>query len=594
MKRLGAIALAVGVLTASCAGHGGSPLPQGPGATQGQTTHSNLGTGTTRPASIAAIPSGWAATGTQALTLRNATDLGALDSTKVLTVRIGLQMRNAQQAQSLVQQRATLTPDQVTAQFGPTADQVSAVTSYLQTQGFTNIAVEPNNMLVSADATVAQIQKAFNTQLDSFSQNGITVFANTTAALVPATLGNIVTAVLGLNDMKMKPAPITKCWPASMVGSVSSPVATPCLRDFNAPSFWAAYDAGSTPTGKNTTVAVMAEGDLSQVIPDLRTAEAKDGLPQVPASIVHVGLASPDTSGLDEWDLDTQSSTGIANGVSHLYIYDTTSLTDSDVAFEYNHWVHDNLAKLGNSSFGECEAFPYLDGAMLVDDQLFLMAAVQGQTMFVSSGDTGSACPVAVNTGVGGTGVPGVSYPASSPYVVAVGGTTLVTNPDGTYLGEAAWNGGGGGLSAFEYQPFWEVGTQPASTSTTAGLGVARGIPDIAMDADPNTGADVYVNGSLLIVGGTSLASPLAMGVYSRLQTAHGNALGFGPIAFYGIYQNYPSPTQFSGGPPPTQLRGGYHDILSGDNGAFTALPGYDYTTGMGSFDITKANETIR
>ena len=593
MKKLGAIALVAGVFTASCAGHGGSPLPQN--ATQAQQTHTNSrGTGTSRPATVAAVPDGWSATGTQALSLQNASDLGALDSSKVLTVRLGLQMRNASQAQALLQQGQTLSASAVTAQFGPTADQVAAVTSYLQSQGFTNVSAEPNNMIVSGDATVATIQKAFNTQLHSFSLNGATVFANTTAALVPTALGSIVTAVLGLNDIKMTTAPITKCWPASMVGQVSSPVATPCLRDFNAPSFWAAYNAGTTPTGRQTTVGVIAEGDLSQVIPDLRTAEAKDGLTQVPASIIRVGLASPDTAGLDEWDLDTQSSTGIANGVSHLYIYDTTSLTDSDVAFAYNHWVHDDVARLGNSSFGECEAFPYLDGAMLVDDQLFLMGAVQGQTMFVSSGDTGSACPVAVNTGVGGTGVPGVSYPAASPYVVAVGGTTLVTNPDGTYLGETSWNGGGGGVSAFEYQPFWEVGIQPASNSTTAGLGVARGIPDIAMDADPNTGADVWINGKMTIIGGTSLASPLAMGVYSRLQSAHGNALGFAAIPLYNIYRNYGSPTQLSGGPPPTQLRGGYHDILSGDNGAFTALPGYDYTTGMGSLDITQMNATIR
>ena len=592
MKKLGAIALVAGVFTASCAGHGGSPLPQN--AAQSQQQHNSRGTGTSRPAAVATVPDGWAATGTQALTLQNATDLGALDASKIITVRLGLQMRNASQAQALVQQRQVLSASAVTSQFGPTSDQVSAVTSYLQSQGFTNVSVEPNNMIVSGNASVATVQKAFNTQLHSFSLGGATVFANTTAALVPTALGSVVAAVLGLNNIKMTTAPITKCWPASMITQANSPVATPCLRDFNAPSFWAAYDAGTTPTGRQTTVAVMAEGDLSQVIPDLRTAEAKDGLMQVPTSIVHVGLASPDTAGLDEWDLDTQSSSGIANGVSHLYIYDTTSLTDSDVALEYNHWVHDDVARLGNSSFGECEAFPYLDGAMIVDDQLFLMGAVQGQTMFTSSGDTGSACPVAVNTGVGGTGVPGVSYPAASPYVVSVGGTTFATNPDGTYLGEAAWNGGGGGLSAFEYQPFWEVGVQPASNSTTSGLGVARGIPDIAMDADPNTGADVYVNGTLSIIGGTSLASPLAMGVYARLQSAHGNALGFAPVPLYNIYRNNPSPTQISGGPPPTQLRGGFHDILSGDNGAFTALPGYDYTTGMGSFDITKANAAIQ
>jgi len=161
-------------------------------------------------------------------------------------------------------------------------------------------------------------------------------------------------------------------------------------------------------------------------------------------------------------------------------------------------------------------------------------------------------------------------------------------------LGEAAWVGSGGGVSAFEYQPYWEQNVQPASNSTTGGLGVARGVPDIAMDADPNTSpAEIYVGGTLNYVGGTSLSSPLSMGVYARLQSAHGNALGFAAPQLYSIYVNNPSPTQLNSGPPPTQLRGGYHDVLSGANGTYTALPGYDYTTGLGAFDISLVNAAI-
>ena len=590
MKKLGAVALTVGLATAACSSHGGNPiLPQ---TSTGQ--HNTIGAGTTRVSSVAvAAPAGWATTSTQALSLNNATDLGPLDSAKVLTVRVGLQMRNVSQAQQVVQSGQTLSAAQVQAQFAPTSEQANAVVNYLQSQGLTNIHVEPNNMIVSADGTVAQIQSAFNTKLESFSQNGANVFANIAPAFVPQALGGNAVVVLGLHNIAMKVVPQGGL--GCNFGLTSgTPVAAPCTASY-APADWAkVYDTGNTPTGANTTIAVMAEGNVSSVVSDLLFAEQKWGLPQVPVSVVQVGLQSPDKSGATEWDLDTQSSTGIACNLNQLYIYYTNSLTDSDVSLEFNRWMSQDVAQLGNASFGECEATPYLDGAMLLNDMVFLQAAVQGQTMFASSGDNGSGCPVLVATGVPASGPPLVSWPATSPYVVSVGGTSLFANPDGTYLGEATWVGSGGGVSAFEYQPFWEVGVQPASNSTTAGLGVARGVPDIAMDADPNTSpADVYIGGTLNFVGGTSLSSPLSMGVFARLQSAHNNAFGFAAIPLYRIYATNPSPTQLSGGPPPTQLRGGFHDILSGSDGAYSALPGYDYTTGLGTFDISKTNAVI-
>jgi subtilase family serine protease len=177
--------------------------------------------------------------------------------------------------------------------------------------------------------------------------------------------------------------------------------------------------------------------------------------------------------------------------------------------------------------------------------------------------------------------------------VVAVGGTTLLTNPDGTYLGETGWLGSGGGISQFEYSPYWESPAQPLGSTPTGQS--FRGVPDVSMDADPNFGgaAVVYENGAKNYIGGTSLASPLSMGVYARMQSAHNNALGFGAIALYRVYAAYPNATELSGGPPPTQLRGGYHDVLSGSNGQYQNTPGYDYVTGLGSFDISAMNAAI-
>src|SRR6202030_3033534 len=106
----------------------------------------------------------------------------------------------------------------------------------------------------------------------------------------------------------------------------------------------------------------------------------------------------------------------------------------------------------------------------------------------------------------------------SSPWVIGVGGTTLQTNSNGSYSNEIAWVAGGGGPSLLEAQPAYQQGVAPPG---------GRGVPDIAMDADPNSGANVYVNGHPQGVGGTSLSSPLALGVWARMESARGNRLGF-------------------------------------------------------------------
>jgi subtilase family serine protease len=247
--------------------------------------------------------------------------------------------------------------------------------------------------------------------------------------------------------------------------------------------------------------------------------------------------------------------------------------------------------KAFNMSFGECEFQAYIDGAMILDDEVFGEAALHGITAFASSADQGSACPVVGTNGVPLSGPPDTSYPASSPYVISVGGTNLFTNADYTFDFETAWESGGGGPSYFENPPFWQAYTGsgtlpivPSSEGSAAGTG--RGVPDVSMCAGGTVlaicSANVFVNGAVVLVGGTSLSSPLAMGSWARIQTAHKNKLGFaGPL----IYQ------LANGGPSPSSPD--FNDVLLGGNGLFTALPGYDYTTGLGSWDIYKINKVI-
>jgi pseudomonalisin len=512
----------------------------------------------------------WANTSTQAIPLVNATSLGDLPATNTLRVAVALKLRNQSALNQYIQAindpnnalyGSELSPDQFTATYGPTSDAVAAVSSYLTSQGLTNVAVESNNLFVTATGTVAQVQSAFNTHIGLFAQHGAHVYANTTAAQVPAALGGSVASVLGLSNAGVMRTPTAR--PSATLPTY--------LNEYSPQGFQLAYDAGATPIGSKTAIAIFAEGDLTQVVTDLRTEEAANHLSQVPLSIVPVGIASPDTAGVDEWDMDTQFSTGMADRVSHLYIYDTTSLTDSDVALMFNKFVAQKVAKAGSASFGLCEVFAFLDGSMLADDEVFAEAAAQGQTVFSSAGDTGGFCPVgpaAVN-GVP-AGAPMVNYPASSTYVVAVGGTSLLTNADGTYNNEIAWAAGGGGLSQFDLGGYWQSGVNPGTT-------VGKGVPDLALDADPNSGANVYINGAPTGVGGTSLSSPLALGVWARIESAHGNSIGFAAPHLYGLYQS-----------------AAFHDIILGNTGPWPATPGYDYATGIGTFDIAQANTLIK
>jgi len=567
----------------------------------------------------------WVSTATKALPLTNATQLGALSSNNPLHIVVGLKMRNAALVQPTLKRMLTpgdplygtsLSVAQFVEQFGPTTAQLEAVENYLSSYGFKNVSASDNRLLVEADGTAAQAEAAFNTALASFTHGGKTVFANISDAQVPASLASTVVAVLGLNNVSALHPDIFKY--TDPCTAPACPVPDPSNEEYGAQQYQIAYDAaypGATPTATNlkqkitpgcsTAIGIITEGDIGTVsskapngpgnpsasstgvIHDLYLYEQLYKLPGVPVTIEYAGLPSPDTSGADEWDLDTQTSTGIAQQVKALYLYVATSLTDSDIGLAINKVVTDNKVKAFNMSFGECEFFPYLDGAMVLDDEMFGEAALQGMTPFASADDNGSACPVLPTNGVPLSGPPSVAYPASSPYVIAVGGTNLLTNANFTYDYETAWEGGGGGVSGFETAPFWQSytgsGTVPIVPSAEAGQ---RGVPDVAMCAG-GTGlaicsANIYVGGTTELVGGTSLSSPLSVGSWARIESAHSNKLGFaGPLIY-----------QLANGAP-TLSSPYFNDVTLGANGYGVALPGYDYTTGLGSWDIYVVNQQI-
>jgi subtilase family serine protease len=243
-----------------------------------------------------------------------------------------------------------------------------------------------------------------------------------------------------------------------------------------------------------------------------------------------------------------------------MVFYNAKSFTNSNITLALNRAETDNTAAVINVSLGECETYTASstgDGSMDTDDQIFQLAIAQGQTFSVSTGDTGSKeCGNPAGTAVG------ASYPASSPYVIAVGGTTLYTDSSGNYGGEAVWSGAGGSPSLYEPQPSWQNGVVPGSY---------RGLPDIAFDANPNSGAIIIVNGTTAQYGGTSLASPLFVASWARIQANNNARLGF------------PAGWIYSHG---AQMTPAFQDVTSGSNGDYSATTGWDYASGFGSFDV--------
>lgn len=533
-----------------------------------------LGIGTFGPGAAHAAGS-WTTTATQAIPVPAVGTL-PMNPLQQIHVVVGLTPRNKAQLDALAaavstpgsaQFGQTITPDEFLASYAPTADQVQSVVNYLAGQGFTNIEPSANNLTVSAYGSAASVESAFNTQLVAFLSLGRSVFANIAPAQVPAALGTTVSAVVGLQSLGGMTTPLVR-----RDGVPQDPLTTP---PYSGPQYQVAYDAGATSTGFGTTIGIVTEGDISQVPKDLRQYEAEFNLPQVPYEIVPTGLQTSDTAGTDEWDLDSQSSSGIAGNLKKIIFYNAGSLGDADLIPAYEKIVSENRVKAVNMSFGGCETIEYLSGGMLLADLAYEQGAAEGITFFASSGDGGASCQLVANAGEPVL-LGSVEYPASSPYVVSVGGTSLLTNSDYTYDLETAWVSGGGGTSLWEVPGIWTSGVIPP-VNTTGGM---RAVPDVAMVGDPNIGgADVVVSGADTGIGGTSLSSPLAVGTWARLQSAHGNCYGFAAPIFYASFgQPFPSAAK------------DFHDVILGDNFLYPATPGWDFTTGLGSFDIAAVN----
>jgi pseudomonalisin len=545
-----------------------------------------------------------------------ATLTGTVPATQTVTVGVFLTNPNQAAEDASVKQLYDpsspnygnyLDPDTFNSQFGVPAAKFQAVQSWLQGAGLTVTPIDGSTQYVLASGSAAQVGAAFGTPLNNYTAAGRDFYANAVAPTVPASLG--ISDVLGLNNFNRLHIPRVQATGATTTTAVPTNGSVPKTGLLSIRDLWSIYDAPSTNMGNGQTMAIFGWGVTDPVIPDLRSFEAEWGLPGVPIAVKKYGdTSTPDTSGdgaTTEWELDTQASTGMAPNVTGETLYFARHNDEAESLAAFAGWVNDKHGPLqGSASFGECENVGnanaiLTDGMEVPGDKILEQAAAEGRTLFASTGDTGASCPVIGLPEVGaGNGLltqlyPGLNWPSASPWAVAVGGTDLTgdgNTPEHRFT-ESAWEYTGGGNSTSEAAGSYQTGvastncTFDANGNPTIAGPLCRSTPDVAsISGDVVTGNGVLINddaGADAQGAGTSLSSPLWLGIWARIQAAAKSAKGLG-FANYQIYKLAKS----SGGRD-------FYDVTVGDNLPYPAKPGYDNTTGWGTPEISQIMQDL-
>jgi subtilase family serine protease len=582
--------------------------------------------------------------------LASYTDLGPTATSRHMQLDITIARPNPAGEQALYHALYTpgsgsyhdfLTPAEFDSEFGVSQATFDAASGFATSHGLTVTSAPGSRDLLVLDGTVGQVEKTFGVSIHNFRGDGTTFYANTTGPLVPAGLS--ITGVVGLNSKlgmhlfhNGPKSPMPSGTPHGTAPAQDTCAAGTCTGLTTPQDLWSIYDqpggAGADPNG-NTTVdfgqgqqmAVFGEGQTDPVIANLRTFERLHKLPQVPIQVVHTDgkqVSYNDNSGEIEWDLDTQASTGMSPDVLDEVLYFGHDLSDQSVLNVFNTWADDPHGPLqANASYGECEENPAGDAlgstpAAFSAGQMFTLASesalakanMEGRTLFSSAGDTGSSCPVvpaATLNGVTNEVVPIVNYPASSPHAVDVGGTVLYgadTNPTQRQL-EYTWTYTGGGTSFVFAKPGYQDGIaniagvcdySPGGGTENVGK-PCRGAPDVAAQS-----GDILTNGYGIVAdgetnypgGGTSLSSPLWMGMWNRVQATapkqNGRNAGLG-FANETLYRQFNS----ANGSRDFFDIGGSAKSPPAGNGFYISTPGWDYTSGMGAPDVTNLAQDI-
>ncbi|MBD6955306.1 MAG: S53 family peptidase [Thermoplasmata archaeon] len=309
--------------------------------------------------------------------------------------------------------------------------------------------------------------------------------------------------------------------------------------------------------GSGTTIVIVDAYGSSSITTDVNYFDSYFGLPQIKLNIYYPEgkVNAKNTGWAQETTLDVEWAHSIAPGATiDLVVVKSASFSDLYAGLQYavNLKSSTNVVAI-SMSFGAAESRTPTS-TLSQWDSLFSTAISYGITPIASSGDNGA---------YDGTSSLTVNFPASDPNVLSVGGTTL-TITNNAWNGETTWSGSGGGSSSYFAEPSY----QKSVSLITNGY---RGVPDVAYDANPNTGVSVYYSGSWYVFGGTSIGAPQWAGLIAIASQIQGHGLGLVQSVIYSLASGS-SYSQY------------FHDIVSGpSNGYYNAGPGWDYVTGWGT-----------
>ena len=539
---------------------------------------------------------------------------GKVAATSHVSFGLVLALRNAAGARSFVRSVSSpgsatfhhyLSDAQWASRFGPTKAAVARAEAWLRHQGFTVGAVPKDRLFVSASGTALKVEHAFGVQLGYYKVNGHKVRLANGKLTIPSTIAGAVSGVIGVNQYVASnglarqgrslaastpaqeppppaafrnPQPCSAFWgqkpDTKDAASLYAPFTAPLPYDicgYKPSQLRGAYQLGKSVAagnnGKGVTIAIVDAFDSPTLLADAQKY-FKLNDPANPLSssqFFNLAPATVDDQALcggsgwfDEQSLDVESSHSMAPGANILFVgaqdcLDTSLLAALQTAVTSG-------ASVVSDSWGDTLGDLFTDaGTKTAFDNTFMLADSTGVSVLFSSGDDGD------NFGDFGLAVP--DYPPTSPFVTAVGGTTLEINSHQARhaeygwstarqvlctsttrncgsatkpAGPLAWQAGGGGGTSYTYtQPFYQAGIVPSALAlrneALFGPVPLRVEPDISMDADAQSGmliglTQTFPNGvhyGQFKEGGTSLASPLLAGVIADADQAAGSPLGF-------------------------------------------------------------------
>ncbi len=442
--------------------------------------------------------------------------------------------------------------------YGADASDLAKVEGFARAHGLTVVERSAARRSLVLRGSVRQMNDAFGVTLKRCRAGGTNYRGRQGTLSVPSDLTEIVQAVLGLDN---RPQAETRVRIAAHADTSFTPLQMAKLYDF---------PAGVDGTGECVGIVELGGGfsqtDFAAYLSGLEvkaqtvTVVSVDGATNAPGQ---------DSNADVEVMLDAEMVGAIAPGAS-IVIYFAPN-TDQGFLDAVTTAVHDQTHKpsVVSISWGSAESNWTQQALGALNDAIAAASAV-AVTVCVASGDGGSSDGVS-------DGAAHVDFPASSPYALGCGGTTIAGTGE-TIASETAWGDSGGGVSGSFALPSWQ--SKANVPPPAAGSAGGRGVPDVAADADPNTGYKIRVDGANIVAGGTSAVAPLWSALIALMNQQRGKELGFLNASLYALpgYPNNPGPL---------------HDITSGNNGAYAAVRGWDACTGLGSPDGARLSQAL-